>query len=93
MEAATKEFETSKIEEQKKAYLEAHKKFNHDQIQNMSKTQQKKHEKSIIQNWTNFNSGLGQSLSLDHAVMYMQNALSCIEHRILNELRYSLHFK
>ena len=25
--------------------------------------------------------------------MYMQNVLSCVEHKIQNELRYTLHFK
>ena len=32
-------------------------------------------------------------MSLDNAIMYMQNVLSTIEHKIDNEVRYSLHFK
>lgn len=39
------------------------------------------------------NSTLGVSLSLDNAIMYMQNVLSVIEHKISNEIRYSLAFK
>jgi len=59
MECVVKDFEAQKIEEQKKAFLEAHKRINHEQIQAMSKTQQKKHEKSTLQNWSQTNSALG----------------------------------
>jgi hypothetical protein len=30
---------------------------------------------------------------MDNAIMYMQNVLSLIEHRVQNELKYSLAFK
>ena len=93
MESIVKDFESQKIEEQKKAFLEAHKRINLEQIQALSKTQQKKQEKSTLQSWSQTNSALGQSLSIDNAIMYMQNVLSCIEHKIQNELRYTLHFK
>ena len=36
---------------------------------------------------------MGVSLSLDNAIMYMQNVLSVIEHKVQNEIRYSLNFK
>lgn len=36
---------------------------------------------------------MGVSLSLDNAIMYMQNVLSVIEHKVQNEVRYSLNFK
>lgn len=93
MEQITKDFEASITEEQKKQYVETQKRVNHDKIQEMSKTQQKKNEKSIQQSWSQTNSTLGQNLSLDNAIMYMQNVLSVIEHKISNEVRYSLHFK
>lgn len=36
---------------------------------------------------------LGQSLSIDSAIMYFQNALSMIERKINSEVRYALNFK
>jgi len=59
MESIVKDFESQKIEEQKKAFLEAHKRINLEQIQALSKTQQKKHEKNTLQSWSQTNSALG----------------------------------
>jgi hypothetical protein len=59
----------------------------------MTKTALKKHEKVTLQAWQQTNSVLGQSLSLDSAIMYMQNVLSQIDHKINSEIRYSVHFK
>lgn len=36
---------------------------------------------------------LGQSLSIDSAIMYFQNALSMVERKINSEVRYALNFK
>jgi hypothetical protein len=30
---------------------------------------------------------------MDNAIMYMQNVLSCIQHKIDNEVNYTAHFK
>ena len=46
-----------------------------------------------MQNYSQTNSTLGLSLSLDNAIMYMQNVLSVIEYTVQNEIRYSLEFK
>jgi hypothetical protein len=48
MEEKTKEFELAKIEESKKQFMDAHKKINHEQIQQMTKTALKKHEKVTL---------------------------------------------
>lgn len=88
-----KDFEQNKIKDQKKFFVEIQKQINHDQIQSLSKTKQKKFETTALQNYSQTNSTLGLSLSLDNAIMYMQDVLSVIEHKIQNEIRYSLHFK
>ena len=67
--------------------------MNHDTYQSLSKTKQKKFETTILQNFSQTNSVLGNSLTIDSAIMYMQNAISVIEHKIQNEVKYSLNFK
>lgn len=87
------DFESNKLEDSKKAYLEAHKKFNQEQLQGITKTALKKYEKTTTQAWAHINSSSGTSLQLDSAIMYMQNVLSQIESQVTNETRYSLHFR
>ena len=93
MEQVTKDFEQQNIKEQKKFFVDIQKQINHDYIQSISKTKQKKFENNALQSYGQTNSTLGISLSLDNAIMYMQNVLSVIEHKIQNEIRYSLNFK
>lgn len=73
--------------------MDVQKQINHDAIQALSKTKQKKFENTALQNFQQTNSTMGISLSLDNAIMYMQNVISVIEHKIQNEIRYSLNFK
>ena len=93
MESLVKEHELTGIEGAKREFMEAYKRQNADTIEKMTKSAFKKHEKVILTNWQQTNSVLGQSLSLDNAIMYMQNALSKIELKINSEVRYALHFK
>ena len=93
MENAIKDYEQNKIKEQKKVFVEYQKQINQEQIQQMSKTKAKKFETQVLQNFQQINSVSGTSLSLDNAIMYMQNVLSVIEHKIQNEIRYSLYMK
>lgn len=93
MENLMMDFETNKLEDSKKAYLDAHKKFNQEQLQGITKTALKKYEKTTIQAWAHINSSSGNSLQLESAIMYMQNALSQVESQIKNEVRYSINFK
>ena len=76
MEAVTRDFELAKVEEAKKQFLDAYKKHNAEAVDKMSKSAAKKHERSTLLNWQHTNSVLGQSLSLESAIMYMQNALT-----------------
>ena len=93
MDNLIKDFEQSKIKEHKKSYVDVQKQLNQDQMHALSKTKQKKFENTILQNFSQTNSTMGVSLSLDNAIMYMQNVLSTIEHKVQNEIRYSLNFK
>ena len=76
MENIMKDFEHAKMEEHKKMYLDAQKKANHEVLQSLTKTALKKYEKNTMNGWQLINSSSGQSLSLDSAIMYMQNVLS-----------------
>jgi len=91
-EKAMREFEAKQFEAAKKHYFDKTKKANEEQFQGMSKAQQKKFEKATLSSYHQLNSMQGQSLQLDSAVMYMQNVLSCIDQKVQNEVRYSLHF-
>lgn len=51
MENLIQEFENGQLEESKRAFLEAHKKFNQEQLQGMTKSALKKYEKTTIQAW------------------------------------------
>jgi hypothetical protein len=73
--------------------VDIQKQINHDHLQSLSKTRQKKFENTALQNFQQTNSTLGVSLTLDSAIMYMQNVISVIEHKIQNEVKYSLSFK
>jgi len=46
MEGLMQDFEVNKMEESKRSFLEAHKKFNHDHLQGITKTALKKYEKT-----------------------------------------------
>ena len=59
MEQATKDYELERVEENKKAYMEAYKRQNNDSINQMTKNAQKKHEKVCLTNWQQSNSVLG----------------------------------
>jgi len=66
-----KEHELSKVESQRQSYVDFKKKTMAEQLQGQSKAQQKKTEKNLVQQWSNTNSTMGLSMSLDNAVMYM----------------------
>lgn len=48
MEGLMQDFELNKLEESKRTFLEAHKKFNHDNLQGITKTALKKYEKTTM---------------------------------------------
>lgn len=90
MDSVVQEFERQKNEEQKKAFLTAFKTINQE-YKELSNNKKKQHQNATMQSWQQLNPD--KNLSLDNAIMYMQNVLSCVEHKIQNELRYSVHFK
>lgn len=51
MEAATNQFEMGKVEESKKAFLDAYRQQNAESIEKMTKTALKKHEKVMVTSW------------------------------------------
>jgi hypothetical protein len=59
MDQVVREHEQIIMEDLKKNYLESQKRINHDKLQEMSKAQQKKHEKNLLQGWQTTNSALG----------------------------------
>lgn len=93
MEQVVRDYEQAKIKDEKKEFVDAQKVLNQEQIQSLSKTKQKKFENSALQNYSQINSTLGLSLSIDNAIMYMQNVISSIEYKVQNEIRYSINFK
>lgn len=59
---------------------------------NQSKAQMKKQEKAAQQAWA-INNLPKDSMSLEYAIMYLQNVLIAIQNEITNEINYSLQYK
>ena len=82
MEHITKKNEISVTEALRQQYVDGKKRLNQENQTNTSKTAQKKIEKNLISQWSATNPANSSSLSIDNAIMYMQNVLSVIEHKI-----------